>query len=117
MAWLGHAIHVFTANSKERRGWPGQGAAGKSAIFSDVERWGHAVHRGSRLRPATAEVGLSSVAHPKQLSFRPTPVRSAWLARGFQDKLRDFVGVGNQREMACLYLDSPGAHPLCHEAL
>src|SRR5271157_4628699 len=24
MAWLGNAIHVFTANSKKRRGWPGQ---------------------------------------------------------------------------------------------
>src|SRR6266480_606934 len=42
---------------------------------------------------------------------------SALLSRGFKDKLRDFVGMRDQREMTGLHLDGPGSHPLGHEAL
>jgi hypothetical protein len=38
-------------------------------------------------------------------------------SRGFEDQPRDFVGMGDQREMAGLHLDGFGAHPLGHEAL
>ena len=40
-----------------------------------------------------------------------------FLSRRFEDQPRDFVGMGNQREMAGLQLDGLGAHPLGHEAL
>ena len=42
---------------------------------------------------------------------------SGFLSRGFEDQPRDFVGMGDQREMAGLHLDGLGAHPLGHEAL
>ena len=45
------------------------------------------------------------------------PPLSGLLSRGFEDQPRDFVGMGNQREMAGLHLDGLGAHPLGHEAL
>jgi hypothetical protein len=44
-------------------------------------------------------------------------VRQGLLSRGFEDQPRDFVGMGDQREMAGLHLDGLGAHALGHEAL
>jgi hypothetical protein len=41
---------------------------------------------------------------------------SGLLSRGFEDQPRDFVGMGDQREMAGLHLDGLGAHALGHEA-
>jgi hypothetical protein len=40
-----------------------------------------------------------------------------FLSRRFKDQPRDFFGMGNQRQMARLYLDGLGAHSLGHEAL
>jgi hypothetical protein len=48
---------------------------------------------------------------------RPKLCASSLLSRGFKDQVRDFVGMGDQREMAGLHLDGLGAHPLGHEAL
>jgi hypothetical protein len=45
------------------------------------------------------------------------PGSSGLLSRRFEDQPRDFVGMGNQREMAGMQLDGLGAHPLGHEAL
>jgi hypothetical protein len=62
-------------------------------------------------------------ADPKRFmapcSFRALHVlgSSGLLSRGFEDQPRDFVGMGDQREMAGLHLDGLGAHPLGHEAL
>ena len=42
---------------------------------------------------------------------------SGLLPGGFEDQPRDFVGMGDQREMAGLHLDGLGAHPLGHEVL
>src|SRR5882762_1396011 len=42
---------------------------------------------------------------------------SCAMAGSLQDQPRDFVGMGDQREVAGLYLDGPGAHPPGHEAL
>ena len=49
-------------------------------------------------------------------SFRAVQGSSGLLSRGFEDQPRDFVGTGDQREMAGLHLDGLGAHPLGHEA-
>src|SRR4051794_38150933 len=62
-------------------------------------------------------------ADPKRFmascSFRAVhvPGSSDLLSRGFENQPRDFVGMGDQREMAGLHLDGLGAHPLGHEAL
>jgi len=52
-------------------------------------------------------------------SFRVVHVlgSSGLLSCGFEDQPRDFVGMGDQREMAGLHLDGLGTHPLGHEAL
>jgi hypothetical protein len=63
------------------------------------------------------------VADPERLmapySFRAVHVlgSSGLPSCGFEDQLRDFVGMGHQREMAGLHLDGLGTHPLGHEAL
>ena len=45
------------------------------------------------------------------------PCVSAALSSGLDDKLGDLVGMGDQREMACLDLHGFGAHALGHETL
>src|SRR3977135_1438055 len=56
------------------------------------------------------------VADPKRFmapcSFRAVQGSSGLLSRGFEDQPRDFVGTGDQREMAGLHFDGLGAHPL-----
>jgi len=42
---------------------------------------------------------------------------SGLLSPGFEDQVGDFVGMGDQCEMARLHLDGLGAHALGHEAL
>jgi hypothetical protein len=42
---------------------------------------------------------------------------SGLLSRSFEYQLRNFFGMGDQREVAGLHLDGLGAHPLGHEAL
>jgi hypothetical protein len=50
-------------------------------------------------------------------SGRPTPCASGLLSGGFEDQPCDFLRMRDQREMAGLHLDGPGAHALGHEAL
>ena len=50
-------------------------------------------------------------------SYRAVLGSSGLLSRGFEDQPRDFVGMGDQREMAGLHLDGLCTHPLGHEAL
>src|ERR1700720_991401 len=63
--------------------------------------------------------GLRSKAFHGSCSFRAAHVlgSSVLLSRGFEDQPRDFVGMGDQREMAGLYLDGLGADTLGHESL
>src|SRR5580704_15518000 len=37
-------------------------------------------------------------------------------SRSLQDELGNLVWMGDQRQVACLHFNSPGAHTLCHEA-
>jgi hypothetical protein len=39
------------------------------------------------------------------------------LIRGFEDQLRDLLGMGNQGEVASLHFDGLGSHPFSHETL
>ena len=39
------------------------------------------------------------------------------LTCGFEDQLRDFIGMRDQGGVAGLHLDSPGSHPFGHETL
>ena len=74
---------------------------------------------GSRPELERVAIGLLERLMPAPRSFRAVHVlgSSGLLSRGFEDQPRDFVGMGDQREMAGLHLDGLGAHPLGHEAL
>src|ERR1700682_4379014 len=74
---------------------------------------------GSRPELERVAIGLLERLMPAPRSFRAVHVlgSSGLLSRGFEDQPCDFVGMGDQREMAGLHLDGLGAHPLGHEAL
>src|ERR1700690_3889461 len=57
--------------------------------------------------------GSADTGHQLRTSGAP----SRLLSGGFEDQVRDFIGMRDQREMAGLHLDRLGAHALGHEPL
>jgi hypothetical protein len=80
------------------------------------------------LNPPMLEIARTKFRAGEQVDFQPADATelaatadrdwlSGLLSRGFEDQVRDFVGMGDQGEMARLHLDGLGAHAFGHEAL